>query len=309
MRKVAIVAGAALLCLITSCSSAAKRTGPAASPTPARIAQLTPDQAMRTLRGFLPRLARARSNYSTGQITRLATGAQARILAFQSRIFGFYSSLVTPALGTLTGLKVYVPRLADYPRWFVASGTGTAAAHPVLLVLTQAGASAPWQLAIEMPYYLGTNLAGVLQSIRLDSAGYADAVPVDDAALRVSPVGLSAGLAAQQDSPHGPALFAPGPSTTGLLSQDRAAAATAARLRWRITDVWRASNLPVYALGSKNGGAVAIFVTNEQYSWTALSAATRLADGETKAVNQLAVPAPAYASVAGSPSPRASLCA
>jgi PBP1b-binding outer membrane lipoprotein LpoB len=75
MRKVTVIVGLALLCLITSCSSAA---GPAASPTPARNAQLTTVQAMRSFRAFLPRLASAQSNYSTGQITGLTTGAQTR---------------------------------------------------------------------------------------------------------------------------------------------------------------------------------------------------------------------------------------
>jgi hypothetical protein len=57
--------------------------------------------------------------------------------------------------------------------------------------------------------------------------------------------------------------------------------------------VERSASLPVYALRAENGGAVVIFVTYNQFSWTAQSAAAQLPKTNTQVANQSEEPGPA----------------
>jgi hypothetical protein len=62
--------------------------------------------------------------------------------------------------------------------------------------------------------------------------------------------------------------------------------------------VQRSASLPVYALRAENGGAVVIFVTYNQFSWTAQSAAAQLPNTNTQAPNQSEESGPAESSAA-----------
>jgi hypothetical protein len=175
-----------------------------------------------------------------------------------------------------------------------------------LFVLVQASRGPPWQAAIEAPNYLGS-MTGALRSIALDSAGYATAVPPGAAGLVTSPASLPAAYSRQLDGTSGASLFATGPATSGIVASDRQIGAKSATYGWRLTDVQRSANLPVYALRAKNGGAVVIFVTDDQFSWTARSAAAQLPKSDTQAANQTEEPSPADASAAGVTRVRAGL--
>lgn len=311
MRRIVALISAALIGIaligVTTACGAPARSAAAHPAGGTSVPQLTRDQAEQVFSGFVPELDSMQLSYGAAQIASLTTGLLARVQQFQARIAGTQTDFTEGPIGTLSGQQVYVPVQSGYPRWFLASGTASSTRSAALFVMVQASRGAPWKAAIEMAHVLGSPLTAALGSIALDSGGYATALPANDPLLTVSPSSLPALYARQQDSRPGPVVFAAGTNTTAFLAQDRSVEARSPAYGWRVTDIQRPSSLPVYALTAKNGGAVVIFVTYDQFSWTALSAAAQLPRSGTKASGQLYEPAPDYASAAGVTAVRAGL--
>jgi hypothetical protein len=305
MRTIVGVVGCVLLGLTVACGPGT--TAPTAShQSSASAAQLSPDQALGVFRAFGPAFDSVRQNDAPAQAIELTTGIQTPAQIFQITTARSRPSLTVPPAGSVTGARVYVPRLRSFPRWFLATGTASSTSQAVLFVLVQASRGATWQAAISTPNYLG-DMAGALSSIALDSAGYATVVAPDASGLVVSPASLAAVYARDLNGKPGATLFAAGPATSGITASDRQISAQTTTFGWRLTDVQRPARLPVYALRSKNGGAVVIFVTYDQFSWTALSAAAQLPKSNTQAAQLTYEPSPDVARAAGVTRVRAGL--
>ena len=266
----------AVLMLAAACAGAGQRparTGPTLGGPLA--GQLTIAGARQAFSAFLPRFMRLRREYSAAAARSLTVGTE---LATQLFSRGQSGLPVKP----LTRLAFYVPRLAGYPRWFLAAGQ-QAGSNPAgrLFVMVQSAQSAPWKAS--MALFDLRSAAGMLHqlasTVTTDAQGYAEVVPPDDPSLDAPPAAMSATYASYLDGTASPVvrrLFQAGPSTTGYLSFVRQLARGAGRYGWRDTDHQAPTRSPVYALRLDTGGAIVIFATRDMVGWLARSSSARL---------------------------------
>jgi hypothetical protein len=164
----------------------------------------------------------------------------------------------------------YLPEPAGYPRWFVASvarsttgGTGlaglpVAANGRVLMLFTQASATARWLLASTAQLAPGA----AVPALATDASGYAQALPMSTATLLARP-DVTGPLQATvvDDGPASAAAraVASGPLTTGLYAA-RAALASQRTPRGDVGQ-WQlqGSNYARFALRTANGGALVLY--------------------------------------------------
>ncbi|MGK5553949.1 hypothetical protein ACSNOI_20235 [Actinomadura kijaniata] len=162
----------------------------------------------------------------------------------------------------------YIPRVAGYPRWFAVeavTGAGRQALRHALL-FTQARAGGPWLLAADP--YPGD---AVLRNVELDDDAYAVAVPPDAPGLAVAPGRIAAAHAALlTGGPQAPGAtaLAPGPRTDQAHTALRQGVAALGRRGITFTSTFTPAALPVYALRTRDGGAVVWYALrqNEGYS-------------------------------------------
>ncbi|MGI8328856.1 hypothetical protein ACRYCC_02755 [Actinomadura scrupuli] len=167
-------------------------------------------------------------------------------------------SLVNPVM--------YVPRLTGYPRWFAAAALeehpGGGAPVEVVLLFVRATAAERWRPAHRLPF------KGRPPEIATDGQGYALPVAPQAAGFVLAPGGLPAAHAAYLNGRTSPA-FAPDPYTASQRAPLPAAGG------WSRTDAFTPGGAPVYALRTKDGGALV---------WYTVTQATRLtSDGSGSA--------------------------
>jgi len=246
-----------------------------ASPQPT---QVTIAQAQRVITAFLPRYKpELPLSYSPALARSLTTGAE-----LQAQLF--FHGRSGPSITRLTGETYLVPRLAEYPRWFVAAiavRTGPSPGYAVdyFFVMVQAAASAPWKAAMA-PYLYdpGWRLLHYLaRVVARDAQGYA-AVPSAGQDLAVAPAAMPAAYASYLNTRRSPpdTAFARGFDTTGYIRLNRRTAHGAGRYGWRFADHQAPASLPVYALALKPSGAALFFATTDTSSWAATSSAAAL---------------------------------
>ncbi|GAA4139816.1 hypothetical protein [Actinomadura keratinilytica] len=169
----------------------------------------------------------------------------------------------------------YIPRMQGYPRWFAAdtvtSATPPGAKQPRTtrhaLVFTQAAAGAPWLLAAS-PHPGGDEMSRV----RLDGDGYAQAVAPGASGLAVSPSRIGAAHAALlSGGPQAPGagVLAPGPQTTQSYDALRQAQVGLRKNGVRLHTRFTPDSSPVYALRTKDGGALVWYVLRQHESYRA----------------------------------------
>jgi hypothetical protein len=237
--------------------------------------QLTVAQARAAFDSFWPRFEQLAVDFSPAAARRLAVGAE-----LQAQLF--FRGQSGPTITGLTREKFYVPRLAGYPRWFWATGQDTGSSHDGhLFVMVQSAPSAPWQTAMAL-YDVGSSarmLHYLAATITVDAQGYAEAVPLGDASLDVTPAAMPASYASYLDeaaSRRTARLFQAGPNTTGYIALDRQTSSGARQYGWRDTDHQAPAQLPVYALRLRTDGAIVIFATYDTSGWIARSSSAAL---------------------------------
>jgi len=285
--RIALLAG--VLILITSCGGGGHSATTAGSPGPAAAAsgQLTPAQAQDVFARFLTAFRRAETAHTRAAAATVLTGPELEDQNFQPGING-------PAVQTLAGVRVYVPRLTGYPRWFAATGHPPQAASSAgfIFLLVQAAPRAPWLDAAEL-YGFGQPgfMLPDLSRVALDAQGFATPVQRGDASLAVPPAGLSAGFSRYFNTALSHPAAAPAGYTSNLVPGMRTAERAGSRYGWRVFDTEQARSSTVYALRLTGGGAAVFFLTSESTGWQAASAAATLSPPQA-AVNGGAAPPP-----------------
>jgi hypothetical protein len=273
ISPVAACGATGLLVLLAACSGSGPRTGPAARSASAGHAytQLTTAQAYTDYAEFLPQFASLSAN--PADAGKLTTGPEVQVVAASKGVPG-------PDVSELTDTRIFVPKLADFPRWFVAAGTESNG-QGVLFVLVQHSGGAPWQETAEL-YDLGDE-ARILPD--LAAAGFGTlvttpTVPGQSDSLAMQPAQLPGAYAQYlNDRGNGPqsGKFKSGSYTSGLISLEQAAAAGARGDGWKYTETQAAAGLPEYALRAPGRrGAAVIFFTIDTVTWTATSAHARI---------------------------------
>ncbi len=240
--QVACAAGAALA--LAGCALSISANEGVAGGVPA----LHHDQVAAVVARYEAARDSARSAGDVGLLAEAETAVSYRVDAAAMRA----GDAISPAAG-LDGMQAYIPKIADYPRWFVLVTTSTEAHAPSLLVFVRERAVDRWRraAAIDVP-------DGV-PPLAIDAEGYAMALTrteLGDAHAAV----LSGAAAADEQG------FAADQWTEELR-------ASAADDRKRFSDAEvtvtdQAADLPRYALRTANGGALAFYATERTFSGT-----------------------------------------
>ncbi|MET9500372.1 hypothetical protein ACFYO5_02490 [Streptomyces sp. NPDC006259] len=168
---------------------------------------------------------------------------------------------------TLTDVKYTIPEKPGWPRWFVADARANKGGDARwVLVFTRAGLSDPWQAA-----YLTLVAPGALPEFPKDKDGWAEAVPVDTAALTRSPVAMSADYTAYLK--NGGDTFADGPYTSELRSTRAKNASKPGLATQYIDEPLEDGDFAPLALRTADGGALVFFATHHFVKQTAAAGA------------------------------------
>jgi hypothetical protein len=267
---------AAFILPLSACSGGSGSSTEAAGGT--STTPLTKAQAQQVLSAYQATNNRANKALNAGLLASAETGPQ-----LDMDTAGYKLRRATKqkfAEFTYTKPVFYIPRMSGYPRWFAAealsspdTGAGRRVAVPPMaqqhrhaLLFVQDKAGAPWRLAAD-PYPTGRALSG----IAVDSAGYATAVPPDDARLALAPAQVGAAHAALLTA--GPKAAAAngigsGVHTTLAYTALRKATGQFTRVGVNLTSRFAPSTAPVYALRTTDGGALVWYVLqqNERYA-------------------------------------------
>ncbi|WP_052865695.1 hypothetical protein [Streptomyces niger] len=179
----------------------------------------------------------------------------------------------------LSDAKFVIPKMAGWPKFFVADALSNRKNTRWTLAFTRNGPQEKWKAA-----YLLTLPKNRTPEFATDKDGYAEAVPAGKGSggLTIDPAKLSSTYATYLKAGEGD-TFAPGPATDGL-RRDRAAEADG--LGRHIDTVDQPYKFPAMALRTKDGGALAFFGTR-YYQRKTLSAGSTIAyTPETEALLQ-----------------------
>ncbi|WP_329522294.1 hypothetical protein [Spirillospora sp. NBC_01491] len=227
---------------------------------------LTKDQARRVLDRYTAAVARAGANLDGAALPAVQADPQ---LAMDTAAFKFRraSRQRSPALA-FAKPEFYIPRMAGYPRWFAAAAVtgpgGRALRHALLF--TQARPGEPWLLTAD-PFPADA----ALSRVALDPGGYATPVKPGAEGLAVPPAGLAAAHAALLTSgpaAPGAAVLAPGPKTDEAYGALRQGQADLKRAGVALASRFSAAPSPVYALRTKDRGALVWYLVRQNEAYT-----------------------------------------
>jgi len=282
------------LALITACDPATTTRANATS-----ASQIAPAQAMKVFTTFIDRFTAMELRYSPRANDQLTAGPLRASIAFTAATS---QGQFVPPTGRPSAVRVFVPRLAGYPRWFFGVGDQPGQ-HPAdsLFVMDQARPGAPWLAETEIGYSPGSPD----ETPATDAAGYATALAPGTSGLVVPPGQVAARYTDQLGGKPGPRLFPSldlsGPGLEGP------SPSWSRHLGWDDSTTFRPWRLPVFALKAAQGRAVVVIDELQAFSWTAASAAAVLPRFWTAAANDDAVPPPVYWRYAGVTSVRKGL--
>jgi hypothetical protein len=152
-----------------------------------------------------------------------------------------------------------VPRFERFPVWFTAvverKPLDGGERRTAVLTLVKRGEKSDWRLSFASLLYPGTTMSDVA----LDKDGYASIVDPDDQNVAITPqliAPLHATVAEEGPSGFASKLIAAGPHTTGY-SADVAQKQTKLKTEGLNYDsIFSATDWPVYALRTRDGGAI-----------------------------------------------------
>ncbi|MFI6518770.1 hypothetical protein ACIBF1_24665 [Spirillospora sp. NPDC050679] len=239
---------------------------------------LTRDQARQVLSRYAQAAGRAGQRLDASPLSSVATGPQ---LAMDTAAVKLRRATgQKPGPLAFTRPVFYIPRATGYPRWFAVdavSGSGKRTLRHALL-FTQAKAGGPWLLAAD-PYPADA----ALSRVRLDSDGYATAVPAVASGLALAPGRVAAAHAALlSKGPRGSGVtsLAPGPRTTQTRDELERGVQLLAKRGVRLTSSFTPDPAPAYALRTRDGGAVVWYVLRQKEAYSAARRGTLTVSGD-----------------------------
>ncbi|GAA1263797.1 hypothetical protein GCM10009677_14330 [Sphaerisporangium rubeum] len=270
-----LLAGAAGAC--TSDRPAA-RPSPAATPAPQASAS-----ARETPTVTLKEAARAvRAILATDDVVRAAGDepyalAQTRDAQLPIMVTEFRSTDLKPPRYTWGEPRLLVPRLDRFPLWFAAlveRRDPHGDRRTALLAFMRQYENSRWQLSFSSLLNAATPLGsdGAPLGVALDGEGYATPLPTRDDTLAISPhlmAPLHATIAEEGPGGFAAGLIAAGPQTTGYFTEVGEAKPEAKRLGLLYDSIFGATEYPIYALRTTDGGAVVLYSLTRTTNWQA----------------------------------------
>lgn len=169
----------------------------------------------------------------------------------------------------------YIPRFTSYPKWFAVIATASSGDAQHALVFARPRASQPWRISYAVVLSgngEGGNQGqfGPLPRIETDREGFATAVQPDGSANSpVRPVQLPDAHASLNQfgvSGLGNNVVSAGPWTTGVADTVSRDIGEAKRKGFTYARNYHASGFPVYALETREGGAVVWYSVTDELS-------------------------------------------
>ncbi|WP_169952224.1 hypothetical protein [Microbispora sp. H11081] len=248
---------------------------PSPSPSPPAV---TLDDASQALDAFL----------DTDDVLRQAGAGRWALLLTQDgqrpiTIAEIHSHGGRPARYTWGDREVFVPRQSTRPTvWFAATAERRDASGEVrtaVLTFVRQG-NGPWRNSFASLLYPGEKPP----AIALDEDGYATALESRDASVAISPnlIGpLHATVAEEGPKGYASGLIAPGPQTTGFFDEitETKAAAKADDCMNYESIFASAPNYPIYALRTRDGGAMMLYTLVRTSSWTPVPQGLKCGEG------------------------------
>ncbi|GHF32689.1 putative lipoprotein [Streptomyces mashuensis] len=218
-------------------------------------------EAARVLRHFTDGYNEAYRKLDPALVDRVETGALAEIgradLAAQRAVTPGGNPGYPPLV--LDDARFTIPKMAGWPKFFVADTRSNRDRNRWVVVFTRDGAHAPWKAA-----YLSLLPDGKVPRFALDADGYARAVPVpgDEGPRPVAEPGALSAAYATYLRTGGGGLFAPGGATTELRDERAKLARTPTFWTEYADTAAKAPAFPVPALRAADGGTVAFFTAH-----------------------------------------------
>jgi hypothetical protein len=164
--------------------------------------------------------------------------------------------------------------------WFAALVERQDAAggrRTALLAFMRQFENSRWQLSFASLLYTATpdSVNGAPLGVALDDEGYATPLPTRDDSLAISPhlmAPLHATIAEEGPAGFAAGLIAGGPQTTGYFTEFGEAKPAAKRLGLLYDSIFGATEFPIYALRTADGGAVVLYSLSRTTSWQAQTA-------------------------------------
>ncbi|MEN3538328.1 hypothetical protein AAH991_24675 [Microbispora sp. ZYX-F-249] len=239
---------------------------PSPSPSPPAV---TLEEASEALDAFL----------DTDDVLRLAGADRWALLLTQDgqrpmTIAGIHSQKGKPARYTWDRRTVLVPRQSARPAvWFAATARRRDASGEVrtaVFTFVRQSKDGPWRNSFASLLYPGEQPP----SVALDADGYATALESRDATVAISPnlMGpLHATVAEEGPKGYASGLIAPGPQTTGFYDEIVETKEKAKTDDCMVYESLFASapNYPIFALRTRDGGAMMLYTLTRTSSWTA----------------------------------------
>lgn len=171
----------------------------------------------------------------------------------------------------------YIPSLpVTARRWFAVAATSVSGKQTSqsFLVFAQHNHDGPWKVVASVVAAVGVRLP-----VALTDAGTASAVPANAPGLAAAPSQLPVLHAELINRQHTSSGFAANRWTSMLIGGIRTLQLAYGKVGWKYRDHWAATGAPVYALRSKNGGAVMFYLLRDQQAAVRTSAGRPLQSG------------------------------
>ncbi|WP_169982912.1 hypothetical protein [Microbispora sp. H10836] len=256
--------------------SPGEERGPSPSPSPPAV---TLEEASRALDAFL----------DTDDVLRQAGAGRWALLLTQDgqrpiTIAEIHSREGKPAHYTWDNREVLVPRQSARPAvWFAATAERRDASGDVrtaVFTFVRQSKDGPWRNSFASLLYPGEKAP----SVALDADGFATALESRDATVAISPnlMGpLHATVAEEGPKGYASGLIAPGPQTTGFfdeISETKKSAKADDCMNYESIFA-SAPNYPIFALRTRDGGAVMLYTLIRTSSWTPVPQGLKCGEG------------------------------
>ncbi len=166
-----------------------------------------------------------------------------------------------------SGQRLYVPRLTQYPKWFVVTADRTTAGAPggargdkraVLMAFVRKSSDSRWRLSLSA--LLDPKLKE--PEITVGQDGYATALATFDVGLTIQPrivPGMQATLAEEGPESLATKVMRAGPHTSGYYLKDRRNEARDKERGLAYDTVYAATGFPIFSLRTADGGGLVLY--------------------------------------------------
>lgn len=239
---------------------------------------LTEAQARQVLASFTEAANRASNRFDRGALRAIETDPQLTMDTATLRLRRAVKRRA-PKL-EFADAKFYIPRLTGYPHWFAVgavTGQGEQGVRHAML-FTRAKEGAPWLLTANP--HPGED---TLSRVALDPGGHATPVGPDAGGLAVAPGKLPAAHAALlTDGPgaSGASALAEGPQTSQTYEALKSGEKTLAGRGVTLSSRFSAAPYTVYALRTKDRGAVVWYVLKQTEAYSSSRRGTLKVSGD-----------------------------